>query len=140
MWRLEIYTHFCESSVRSLHAAVGLCWLHWKLYILFIKADFIYYRTISLYCDFYLKKNQFNMNIFRVLSYQTSLKGGQNVIILVKWSLKESDQITNTMSKGRRCDRRLGNTFDEGQSEDPNVVIYGEKNLRQLKTKIWQIK
>ena len=31
------------------------------------------------------------------------------------------------MSKGRRGDRRLGNTFDEVQSEDPNVVIYGEK-------------
>ena len=31
------------------------------------------------------------------------------------------------MSKGRRCDRRLGNTWDEGQSEDPNIVIYGEK-------------
>ena len=31
------------------------------------------------------------------------------------------------MSKGRRRDRRLGNIWDEGQSEDPNVVIYGEK-------------
>ena len=31
------------------------------------------------------------------------------------------------MSKGRRCDRRLGNPWDEGQSEDPNIVIYGEK-------------
>ena len=46
------------------------------------------------------------------------------------------------MSKGRRCDRRLGNPWDEGQSEDPNILIYGEKDCYQLpeiKTGGWNI-
>ena len=40
------------------------------------------------------------------------------------------------MSKGRRCDRRLGNTFDEGQSDSIGIsdkgLFWGRRPLTAL--------